>query len=478
MKENLKIHSFAVILRNIIDLGKPQMPDFFEQEEAEELFSEVLEKKTEWFEVIKYVFGQVCTLAKKDIVHLEFPCVQLLDLPKVYYMEDAEVLKNFEKNPLHTAQIYLSIHRSGVLQTNIHIRFENEEGYSVQQAIDLARLNLRTLAIQIPENLAKKVEISQKEDRIRWIQSEKGTFLVASLKDLTTELLRPVVCQILQKKGSLNPIRDNRCISSTLVQVYKTSPECKSIEKFVEIGNYGKEIRGLGSLDRSYEGRSDAIVEQSFCNLSVDEEVGVFTFGLSDLMLFDTHFGDIVEKSFKEKSFKDPYAVVLYNSSHYSCLLEWVYLEKYLIDLYSRLLSQSIAREKTTPEQMLIIQKQSMHDLIAYQSGITPYPSREEFLEKARNAHRIPEMQEKLEKKRDLATDYVIQEYTLRTNKSIHLVNIFVSASAVFALMQVILEIQQVGSNKSIWGIVTTILFALTLIILWGIDKFYTTKKS
>lgn len=93
MKENLKIHSFAVILRNIIDLGKPQMPDFFEQEEAEELFSEVLEKKTEWFEVIKYVFGQVCTLAKKDIVHLEFPCVQLLDLPKVYYMEDAEVLK-------------------------------------------------------------------------------------------------------------------------------------------------------------------------------------------------------------------------------------------------------------------------------------------------------------------------------------------------------------------------------------------------
>ncbi len=478
MKEDLKIHSFAVILRNIIDLGKLQVNDFLEQEEAESLFKDITEKETEWFEITKYVFGQVCTLAKKDIVHLEFPSIQILDIPKVFYLEDSKILESVEKHPLHDAQIYLSLHRSGVLQVNIHIRFEKEAGYSVQEAIDLTRMNLRTLAIRIPDRVCSHIEMAKTQERIRWIKSEKGTWLIGSLKDLTTELIRPLMGKILEKKATLSPIRDQRCISSTLVQVYKTSPRCESIEKFIEVENYGKEIRGLGSLDRSYAARSEAVVEQSFSNLSVDEEVGVFTFGLSDLMIFDSNFEKLVEDTYKEKSFKDRYAVVLYNSSHYGCLLEWVYLEKYLIDLYSRLLSQSIAKQNTTPEQMLVIQKQSMHDLIAYQSGITPYPSRDEFLQKARTAHRIPEMQEKLEKKRDLATDYVIQEYTLRTNKSIHLVNIFVAASAAFALMQVILTIEQLGSNKGIWSITTSILFLITLVIVWGIDKVYTRKKS
>ena len=471
MKQDIKIHSFAVILRNIVDLGKLQEIEFLTQEEAESLFEEILEKETEWFHVTKDVFGQVCTLAKKDIVHLELPPIRILDIPKLYYLEDAKILENFEKNPLHQAQIYLSLHRSGVLQVNIHIRFEKEEGYGVKEAIELVRLNLRTLAIEIPQKLCQKKEFFKSQEHLRWIQKDNRTFLVGSLKDLSTELLRPLLCKYLEKKARLHPVRDHRCIASTLVQIYKTSPVCESIEKFIEIGNYGKEIRGLGSLDRSYEARTEAVVEQSFSNLSVDEEVGVFTFGLSDLMIFDTHFNQVVEEMYKEKAFKNSYCAVLYNSAHYSCLLEWVYLEKYLIDLYSRLLSQSIARENTTPEQMLLIQKQSMNDLIAYQSGITPYPSREEFLEKARVAHRIPEMQEKLEKKRDLATDYVIQEYTLRTNKSIQLINIFISATAAFGLMQVILTIEQIGSAKSFWGLITAILFLITLMILWGVHR-------
>jgi hypothetical protein len=144
--------------------------------------------------------------------------------------------------------------------------------------------------------------------------------------------------------------------------------------------------------------------------------------------------------------------------------------------MYSRLLSQAIARESTTPEQMLEIQQQSMRDLIAYNSGITPYPSREEFLEKARVAHRIPELQEKLEKKRDVATEYVIQEYTLKTNKSIQLVNIFISATAAFGLMEVILTISY-RDNKIFWGIMTFLLFAFMIVLLWGMNKILMAKK-
>lgn len=167
----------------------------------------------------------------------------------------------------------------------------------------------------------------------------------------------------------------------------------------------------------------------------------------------------------------------MYNTMHYGILLEWLYLEKFIIDRYNRLLSRAIAGENTSPSQMLLLQKQSMQDLIMYTAGITPYPSREEFLEKARLAHRVPELQEKLEKKRDLATDYVIQEYTLRTNKAIQLVNIFVSATAAFGLMEVILSISQQPTSKMFWGGITFTLFIGVLLFLSVSSKVILSKN-
>ena len=112
-----------------------------------------------------------------------------------------------------------------------------------------------------------------------------------------------------------------------------------------------------------------------------------------------------------------------------------------------------------------------------YTAGITPYPSREEFLEKARLAHRVPELQEKIEKKRDLATDYVIQEYTLRTNKAIQLVNIFVSATAAFGLMEVILSISQQQTSKVFWGGITAAMFIGVLVFLSVSSKIVLSKS-
>ncbi len=474
----LKIMDFAVIIRNVVDLGKPK--SFFGKERSSEIFKDIIADSTEYFETMHYVFSQVCSLSKYDMIHLELPEIQMLQRSRILYENEDTIIQAFAKGPCYTAQVYPSLHRSGALITNLHIRFQSEAGYSIEDAIELARLNLRTLAIKIPEKLCKGFQWDTKLEHIRWIQRPEGTFLIGNLKDFTSELLRPLFINALSKTIELNPLRDHRCISSTLVQVYKTNPPCDSIREFTDVKNFGKAIRGLGCLDRNYETRSDDIVAESFSHdLASDEEVAVYTFGLSDLMLLDTSFEQTVDETFKSKKMKDRYAAVLYNTCHYSSLLEWVYLEKYLIDLYSVLLSREIAGENTTPEKMLALEKQTMHDLIAYRSGITPYPSREEFLEKARQAHRIPELQEKLEKKRDLATDYVIQEYTLRTNKSIQLVNIFISATAAFGLMEVVLSISNQPDEKHVfWGIVTSILFVITLSLLWGVSKILMARKK
>ncbi|MCS7074569.1 MAG: hypothetical protein NZ108_08895, partial [Bacteroidia bacterium] len=204
------------------------------------------------------------------------------------------------------------------------------------------------------------------------------------------------------------------------------------------------------------------------------QEIGVFTLRLSDLIVFDENlYMKRIPEILDKKKYNDPYSAIIYDSTHYTCLLEWVYLEKYLLDVYNRVLSQTISQHQNTPEDMLRIQKQTMQYLVNYKPGITPFPSREDFLEKARSAHRIYELQEKFEKKRDLVIDYVIQQYTLRTNKSIQLVNIFISATAAFSLMQVILEIWQdsAGLSKLFWFCMTAILFIAILAILWGLNQ-------
>ena len=477
--KQLKILDFAVILRNIVDLGKLKGKNFLKQEELPQLFAEIIPQESECFRVSNYVFQRVCSLAKSDIVQIELPAIEVFNVPKIFFMDDAGVVNAFTSGQRHQVSISLSLHRAGVMVANFHVRFSPESGMTAEEAIELARFNLLTLAIKIPSQLDHKVEIECKEERLRLIRNEQLAIFVGSLKDFTTQLLRPLLRKYLQTRFSVQPLRDYRCVSSTLVQLYQTDPPCETIDDFVEVSNYGKEIRGLVTLDRSYRERSESMVRDSFAaDLSVDEEIGVFPFGLSDIILFDTTFTQVVDKMQQERKFKDRYATILYTSTHYSCLLEWVQLEKYLIDLYSRLLSKAIAAEDATPEKMLEIQKLSMHDLIAYKAGITPFPSREEFLEKARLANRLPELQEKLEKKRDLATDYVIQEYTLRTNRSIHLVNIFISATAAFGLMEVILSIFQNGQNKTLWGAITSGLFVLMLLLLWGVNRLLMAKKN
>lgn len=474
----LKIVDFAVILRNLVDIGKPQnhVPD----EVLLSLLKEVTVPDTEYASVINQVSQTVCSLSKKDIVRFEFPAIEMMEIRRVAYLTDEEIIEKFDKGPHQKVHIHAAFHRTGNLVANMHLRFAAEEGIGIKKAIEHVRTNLRTLAIKIPESFNSHFDFEKTKERIRFVHTNQENYLIGSLKDFTSDVLRPIMICLLKNKLELDEPRSFRCLSSTLTQIYKTSPVCESIDDFVSANKFGNEMFGIGTMDRSFHERTKSLVQEAFSqNLSNDEELGVFTFGLSDLMIFDKEFDDIVRMTSKKKQFKDPYASVLYNTTHYSSLLEWVYLEKCIIERYNQLLSHAISNENTTPEKMLSLQKQSMHDLIVYKAGITPYPSREEFLEKARVAHRIPEFQEKLEKKRDLATDYIIQEYTLRTNKSIQLVNIFVAGTATFGLIEVALQISQLGTNGRVfWSLITLGLFVASMVFLWITMEVFASRKK
>lgn len=184
--------------------------------------------------------------------------------------------------------------------------------------------------------------------------------------------------------------------------------------------------------------------------------------GLSDFLLYDNKTEKLVPEERKRLKLNSDYLVMKYISYHYECLMDWVYMEQYLIRMYDMLLSRSMARENILPRKMLELQKNSMRDLIEYNEGITPFATRGDILEQARFMYRIPEEQERLEKKRDMVTEYVMQEYSLRTNRGIQVLNMIVSATIAFELMQMII---QIAESKSVlgWSIVSSIVFVLML---------------
>jgi hypothetical protein len=474
---DLKIVDFAVILRNLMDIGKPRIR--FTKDKVLSCLKPLLAAENPLFTTIQQVSETVGSLSKGDMIRFEIPSILLLDQARLYFKTDSEAVKDFQNGEKLKMEIFCALHTSGSLIFNFHTRFQSQEGFLIEEAIENVRLNLRTVMVSIPENFKKYLTLEKNQEYLRWVHQEQDSYVICSLKTYTSDVLYPLFRKVLESFALEEP-RSRRCFSSTLTQIYRTNPPCESIENFVAPQQFGKEILGLGTLDRAFHERSPSLVEEALSqNLSSDEELGVFTFGLSDLLLFDDQFEEVTALTQKKKQLSDFYHAVLYNTTHYTSLLEWVYLEKTIIDRYNRLLSQAISDETTTPEKMLSLQKQSMNDLIGYKAGITPFPSREEFLEKARNAHRIPELQEKLEKKRDLATDYIIQEYTLRTNRSIQLVNLMVAGTAVFGFVEVLLSIRQLPlEQQGYWHGLTLILFFGTFLSLWFILKFFAKART
>lgn len=482
--ESLKILDFAVIIRNKVDIGRPKAWSEQTRDKTLQELKSIIPQENELAVALEKVFTAVCSLSKNDMIRFELPEIELFG-DRMYHKTDQEAQDIIAREKPIKVQVFPAIHRSGVLIANFHIRFQNSQGFSTEDAIEYTRTNLKSVAIKIPEKFVSHIDIREKfsaieekeKEELRFIKKDGGLYLIGSLKDYTSFILRPIIRKLL-KNLEMENVFLSRCISSTLTQIYKTSPECDNIDAFTSIDQYGVNILGIATMNKNYKQLSTQVAKGFSESLSSDQEFAVYTFGLSDLLICNSSMKEVTSSIQKQKHFKQEYTAVMYNTMHYGILLEWIYLEKFIIDHYNRLLSHSISSEKTSPEEMLSLQKQSMHDLMVYKVGITPYPSREEFLEKARIAHRIPELQEKLEKKRDLAMDYVLQEYTLRTNKSIQLVNLFVSATAAFGLMEVILSISDQETGRAFWAGLTVILFISVVIFLSISSKFIASRKN
>ena len=92
---SLKILDFAVISRNIVDLGRPQQS--WNEENLTQSLSDIIVAPEEWFQVINDVSNRVCSLARKSSIRFQLPSIEILDQPRLHCMSDDKIIERFKK---------------------------------------------------------------------------------------------------------------------------------------------------------------------------------------------------------------------------------------------------------------------------------------------------------------------------------------------------------------------------------------------
>lgn len=467
----LRVRDMTVTWRHALDVGALGLTEFQGRRELERRLEDAgaIVAPDPVFEQQRKVSYRVCSLVAHKALILQLPGLELacVDGAEDRSNADLAALTDLAWTPL---RISLLLHQSGVALIKYTARFE--ESLSTPDAVARIRLGLQALLLRGPARYANE-QLGERERQ--WVRTigEDGDQVTwcAGLRDFSAHVLRHYLQTQLgpQLETPFGAPRTTKVYSTTLIEIDQTEPRCEALNDFVAIERHGRALRGVATMDQAYPTRADQLVAESFAeDLSQDEELGLFLLGLSDLVLYTTRADEAWPHERERLGLADDYVAARYIAGHYACLLEWLYVERYLIEMYDRLLSRSMTRD-LMPEEMLRLQRSSIQDLLEYGEGITPYATRAAIRERAREVLRLPEEQERLEKKRDVVADYVMQKYSLRTNRGIGLLNIIVSATVAFELVQLVMAIAE-SRRPAVWSLVSALLFGALLL---GFVHFY-----
>lgn len=462
---SLQIHDMTVTWRHCLDLGALPLTQFKDRRGlARRLHASagrLVGAETPLFTSLQQVALRVCSLVGNRQLILPLRSVDVAALPRADQLSADEVRAQLPELAWRTLRVSLLLHQSGVACLRYEARFD--DGLDVEAAVAAARLGLETLVIRTPAGFARELP-----EHVTWVkpvvtEGEQRVW-VGSLRDVSSHLLRGQLRDALSAvlPTRFGEVRSHKLINTTLIEI-TDAPAIADKRAATRIESLGRELRGIGSLDVAYATRADQLINEAFSeDLSHDEELGLYLLGASELVLFDQTAKPVLESE-SARLGTDPYLASRYISGHYACLLEWIQLERFLIGMYDSLMSRSMTRD-VSPDEMLALQRSSMQDLLEYGEGITPYATRAACLEHARQLYRLGDEQQRLEKKRDVVADYVMQKYSLRTNNGIALLNLIVSATVAFEVIQLGLAISE-SSAPLPWAAASSVFFIVLLVV-------------
>ncbi len=297
----------------------------------------------------------------------------------------------------------------------------NAGGFDTEKTVETVRLGIHTNLLSMSTEYRDLIP-DQPFDHgfFQIVETEQdGLLIVAGLRDLS----HAVAARLDAKSADLPP----RPTGSTTVVLVDTEPAPgPDLEPFVN--EYAFELRGIGAMDKFYFERARWIVHRELNdNFSTDAESGVYLLGNSELILFNDQLPDVVAGFLDHLNLLDDEHAVTYLYMHYGVLIEWIYLQEAILRAYLQRLDTLSATTPIRRPAMITTLHRALADLVQYQENISPYATRIEFLERARQYHKLDQLSDRFERKQDLLLTYSSEYHDYREARAAEFLNFLVA---------------------------------------------------
>ncbi len=373
----------------------------------------------------------------------------------------------------------LVLHRAGVGIMEYLAAFHSEKpGFTPDEAINFVRLGISTQLLELPDAWHEVIPANYEEWAVHTIvDAAAGHHLaVAGLRDLSqivgAHLSRHPKGHFHGKDLPLeaSPLRPT---GSATVVLVKTSP-APSTDFASFIAEHAPVLRGIGAMDSYYKERARSIFERELTdNLSADSESAVFLLGNSELVLFNDELSWVVSSARERMGLPSEDLVITYLYMHYQVLMEWTYMQDAILRAYINRLDMHVAQREPKRSQMIGTLQGALADLIQYQENITPYATRIEFLEKAREHHKLDQLAERFERKQEMLLNYASEFHDYREARATEFLNWLAGILTGASLANLIITLAGIQpAQTALYLGIHLVSIVVVLVILWIVQRF------
>ncbi|NDJ54470.1 MAG: hypothetical protein GYB68_15485 [Chloroflexi bacterium] len=360
----------------------------------------------------------------------------------------------------------LALHRSGVGLLEFYASYHHERGQRpfrrLTHAIHYVRSGIYRQVLLMPEGWVKLMQDHQ-PTRVGGDDYAQ----VGELLDLSYSVLYDLQAKThagLSRAQAKNVLPIDKPITrSATVILAETAPMAGDrFEPFVM--EFGAQLRGVGAMDLHYEERAFWLIDEELShNLSIDSELALFLLGNSELLLFNEQILDLRPGWQRRGSEPDVLAAYV----RYVILIQWVYIQKTIAQLYLARLDELAGQRPPRRQQVIQVLQGALGDLVHYQDDITGFATNIRFLEEMRAHHNLPDFEDRIEAKQSLLLNYTSENHDFREAQAAEILNWLVGILAGVELADIVA--QGVGLSPDIqptYGIITVSSIILTFAFL------------
>lgn len=340
-----------------------------------------------------------------------------------------------------TATPILLLHAAGVGIMSYHVTLTSADGFTPDQAIEQVRMGIYSQLVMMDDTWRGLLPDKAAEWPVEHVLNIGANrhLLICGLRDVTQGVIasrlgakinvpdptpnrRRIVDRIRRKESDIEVLPPRPTGSASIVLVNVDPVPGEDFDAYCS--EHSAALRGIGAMDSYWRNRAAWLIDRELGdNLSTDSEMGLYLLGSSELLLFNEGVKAAAADDARRLRLSDVSYGVTYFYTHYTTMMEWVYMQEALLKWYLRRADSIIAATKPHRRQMISTVQGALRDLVQYQEDVTPFSTRIEFLQRAAEYRKLDVLSERFEKKQERLIEYTGEYYDYREARASEFLN-------------------------------------------------------